>query len=131
MANLTTQTKDTANISRSTTRKRKSYDMLEHAKPSVTTRYRVKGNLVNDVFIKDVPTLLRKEEIQLGMVQWSSDAVMMDAPIKPRKEEYVLDMVQWSKRADMKDVPIMLSMEECVSDMVQSGRNAVTKDATT
>ena len=29
--------------------------------PQSTTRHRVKGHLVNDVFIKDVPNLLRKE----------------------------------------------------------------------
>ena len=47
LANLTTQIKDTANISSSTTRKRKLYDMLEHAKPSVSNHASRSGRVRN------------------------------------------------------------------------------------
>ena len=58
---------------------------------------------VNDVVIKDVPTLSRKGEYVVDMVQRSNDAVMKDVTVMRRKEESVLDMVQRSNDAATKD----------------------------
>ena len=57
--------------------------------PQSTTMYQGVREFVNDVVIKDVPTLSRKGEYVVDMVQRSNDAVMKDVTVMRRKEESV------------------------------------------
>ena len=54
---------------------------------------------------------------------------MKDVPTMLRKEEYVLDMVLKRRLAVIKDVPIRYRLEDYATNTERRGRLAVTRDA--
>jgi hypothetical protein len=67
-----------------------------------------------DAALRDVPTILRREEYVLLMVQRWSDAASKDVQINHKREEYVSHMARrWSDAAS-RGVPIKLSRGEFV-----------------
>jgi hypothetical protein len=83
----------------------------------------------NHATMKDVQTMLKKEECAFNMGQRSNNAAVRDAQISLKKEECVLDTGQRSNYVAVKDAQIMLGTEECAGGMGQSGqkRNAAEK----
>ena len=79
------------------------------------------GQRSNYAALKDVRTLLRKEECALGMGQREQrrNANMMDAQTKPSKEECARGTGQKEIDAAAKDAQIKSSKEECALGMGQ------------
>ena len=76
----------------------------------------------NDVEVKDVQIMLRKEECVGGMGQRSSRkiAAPKDAPTKLKREESARGMEQKSRNAAVKDATIESDVEECARGMEQA-----------
>ena len=80
--------------------------------------------------IKDVQIKLSMEAFVSDTVQKLRDVVMKDVPTLLFREEYVSGMVQLKRGrlVVMEDVPIMLSKEEFAKDMVLKLRDEGLKD---